>query len=524
MESRMMKRSGASAKAESAFDLPAGRAGRQWLRELIARHGLCEDSRHRREAVYFDTFDGRLFAQSRALWSSGGVLCLERIDSPGEETRVPLDGFPASADTLPSGELRDRLESLTRNRGLLRLFSMRSELRTWSKWNRDRKTVVRVSSSDDEVSDGKRRARLTARIVVRRVRGYDKAFREVRDWCAERAVPVEPGSRYRQAIEALEVDPARAASLGRLDLAPGMTAADAVRAMLRAQYEVARGNEAGIRCDADAEFLHDFRVAVRRARSFLGQFRGVFAPEPAAALRKSLSWLGRSANALRDLDVYLQEQAYYRGMLTEPLVEDLDPVFEHAGREREAAFRQFVEVMGAEAYQDTLRRWRACVDGEAVLGVGRRGSEPVLRLAGSRMAKKCRVVLEEGGRIRGHAGPDAFHALRIECKQLRYITEPVSGLMPETRGVVQRLKKLQDALGRIQDLTVHETRSQDFARDLSRGGNRRALPAVEVLASRIRVERDLACAEVPGLFEQFRRSLRETEPPYAMLLPWLRDR
>jgi len=519
----MMKLPRAAAKSESAFDLPAGRAGRQWLRELIERHGLREDPRRGREAVYFDTFDGRLHAHSLALWSSGGELCLESIEPPGEETRIRLDGFTASAGTLPSGELRDRLVSLTRNRALLKLFSMRSELRSWSKWNRDRKTVVRVSSTDDEVSDGKRRARLPPCIVVRRVRGYDKAFREVRDWCAERAVPVEPGSRYRQALEALEVDPARAASLGRLELTLGMTAADGVRAMLRAQYQVARGNEEGIRGDADVEFLHDFRVAVRRARSFLGQFRGVFAPKPAAALRKGLSWLGRSTNTLRDLDVYLQEQAYYRGMLTGPLVEDLDPLFDHAGRERDAAFHEFVTVMGSEAYRDTLRRWRQCVDGEAVLGVGRRGSEPVPRLAGARMAKKCRAVLEEGRRIRGHAGPDAFHALRIECKQLRYITEPVSGLMPETGRVVQRLKKLQDALGRIQDLTVHEARSLDFARDLSRGGDRRALPAVEVLVSRMRVERELACAEVPGLFEQFSRSLRETEPPYAMLLPWLRD-
>lgn len=518
----MTRVSSVSAKTESTFYFPAGQAGRQWLRELSARHGLREDPRHGREAVYFDTFDGRLFEQSRALWSSEGLLCLERIDPPGEQTRIRLDGFPASADTLPSGELRDQLVSLTRNRGLLKLFSMRSELRTWSKRNRDRKTVVRVSSRDDEVSDGKRKARLTPCVVVRPVRGYDKAFREVCDWCAERAVQVAPDSRYRQALEALEVDPARAASLGRLELTPAMTAADAVRAMLRAQYQVVRGNEAGIRDDADTEFLHDFRVAVRRARSFLGQFRDVFAPKPTAALRKRLSWLGRSTSALRDLDVYLEERAYYRGMLTEPLVEDLDPLFDHARREREAALQQFLNVMGSDAYQQTLHRWRASVDGKAVLTAGRRGPEPLLRLAGARMAKKCRAVLEQGFQLEEHAGPDAFHALRIECKQLRYITEAVAGLMPETRGAVQRLKKLQDALGRIQDLTVHETRSQDFARDLSRAGDRRALPAVEVLASRMRVERELACAEVPGLFEQFSRSLRETEPPYAMLLPWLR--
>jgi hypothetical protein len=37
----------------------------------------------------------------------------------------------------------------------------------------------------------------------------------------------------------------------------------------------------------------------------------------------------------------------------------------------------------------------------------------------------------------------------------------------------------------------------------------------------MRVERELACAKVPQLFAQFSQSLRETEPPYVILLPWL---
>ncbi len=507
--------------SESKFQIPGGQAGRQWLRELSARHRLHEEPRRRGESVYFDTFDGRLAAGSRALWVSEGTLCLERPDRPGEPIRMALDGSPVSADSLPPGELRDGLAPLTRNRALLKLFSVRSEVRSWRKWNDDRKTVVRVSSSNDEVSDGERRARLNPVVVVRRVRGYGKAFREVCDWCAKRAVLVDPGSRYRQALEALGIDPGRGASLGRLEISAAMTAAEGVRAMLGAQYRVARGNEEGIRGDADTEFLHDFRVAVRRARSFLGQLRNAFAPKPATALRKSLSWLGRSTNALRDLDVYLEQQPAYRDMLMEPLAGDLAPLFEFAGRRRQAAFREFVAVMGSDAYGDTLRRWRACAGDEGALGVGSRGSEPVLRLAGSRVARQCRAVLEQGYGLREHAGPDDLHSLRIECKQLRYLMEAVAEPMPDTGVVVQRLKKLQDALGRIQDLSVHEARTQDFARAMSRAGNRQVMAAVEVLVSRMRVERELACAKVPGLFEQFSRSLRETEPPYALLLPWL---
>lgn len=297
-------------------------------------------------------------------------------------------------------------------------------------------------------------------------------------------------------------------------------AADALRAELWAQYLTVRRNEEGILDDTDTESLHDFRVAVRRARSVLGQFGGVFAPEPAARLRRVLSWFGRSTGKLRDLHVYLAHEAAYRGMLSGPLAQDLTPLFDFVRRERGAALRGLADVMRSPEYEAALRRWRECVEDPAALG--RRGSEPVLRLAGARVAKKCRAVLEQGHRLRGRADAADLHSLRIECKKLRYLLEMLADLMPEARAAVHGLKKLQDALGHIQDLTVHESRSLDFARAASSAGSGGVLPAVEVLASRMRVERELACAEVPGLVARFDRGLRGTEPPYVMLLPWLR--
>ena len=55
----------------------------------------------------------------------------------------------------------------------------------------------------------------------------------------------------------------------------------------------------------DTEFLHDFRVALRRTRSLLGQIRDVF---PAAAVEhfsSEFSWIGRLTGPPRDLDVLL---------------------------------------------------------------------------------------------------------------------------------------------------------------------------------------------------------------------------
>ena len=76
-----------------------------------------------------------------------------------------------------------------------------------------------------------------------------------------------------------------------------------------------RQNEAGIRADWDTEFLHDFRVAIRRTRSALSQIKGVLPVDAVEHFKDAFRELGRSTNRLRDLDVYLLEEETYRAML-----------------------------------------------------------------------------------------------------------------------------------------------------------------------------------------------------------------
>ncbi len=517
-----MKSSAIPESSEQSFPVPSGEAGRGVLRDLQRTFPLSEDGRGRVETQYHDTFDGRLFSRSRALRLARGQLTLECLDTAREVAHVAFEGSPEFADSLPPGPLRDALRPLAGNRALLPLFSIRSEVRAFRLTNREQKTVARLAFLDEQAAAGERSERLGRRVVVRRVRGYRKAFREVCEWWARQGVGAEGHSRFGEALKALDLDPMRSASLSRTPLNPSMPASSAIRAVLHAQYRVAHANVEGIRNDTDTEFLHDFRVAVRRARSFLGQLRDVFKPAPAAELRKGLSRLGRSTNALRDLDVYLEHREEYQALLSDPLAGDLVPLFDHVARARDAAQREVTAVMRSAACRDALEGWRTSVEEEAGLPAGRLGSEPLARVVGARVARKCRTVLEQGYAIPGNADPEALHSLRIECKQLRYLTEILAELSPEVRSVVPRLKKLQDALGRIQDLTVHEARTRDFARALSGAGADATLPAVEVLVSRMRAERDRECARVRGLFVKFSRVLRETEPPYSLLLPWLR--
>ena len=66
-------------------------------------------------------------------------------------------------------------------------------------------------------------------------------------------------------------------------------------------------NETGTREDIDSEFLHDFRVSVRRTRSAISQIKGVIPQKILDRFRPEFTWLGQITGPTRDMDVYLPE-------------------------------------------------------------------------------------------------------------------------------------------------------------------------------------------------------------------------
>ncbi|MCB0297264.1 MAG: CHAD domain-containing protein, partial [Calditrichaeota bacterium] len=119
-----------------------------------------------------------------------------------------------------------------------------------------------------------------------------------------------------------------------IELPPELPAAAALQRILRELREVMQQNEPGVIADIDSEFLHDFRVAVRRTRSALGQLKGVFAAERLAQFRSDFAEIGKATNLLRDLDVYLLDRRHYEAMLPETLQGALAPLFTHLEAER----------------------------------------------------------------------------------------------------------------------------------------------------------------------------------------------
>lgn len=327
-----------------------------------------------------------------------------------------------------------------------------------------------------------------------------------------------------EAVRALGRDPAglnRKVTV-RLD---GSTRGDAAAgAVLRALAEVIEENLNGAVDDLDPEFLHDFRVSVRRSRAVQRQLKAVFPPAELARHRREFRWLQQITGDLRDLDVQLEELAELRDWVGEGYAGELDPVGALVRERRRHAQREVAAALRGRRTARILRDWSAHLEElvELPLADRPRAAEPIAGLARERIAKLYRKMVREGRRI-GPASPDEeFHELRKRGKELRYMLELFGAELfdPEVvTPMVKALKSLQEVLGRHQDRHAQTEQLRSLADELAgRPGGPQALIAVGVALRALREDALEARAEFAERFDAFaakriRRAVRETFGP-----------
>ena len=100
--------------------------------------------------------------------------------------------------------------------------------------------------------------------------------------------------------------------------------------------------------DYDTEFLHDYRVSLRKVRSVLSLFKGIFSPEDIARLKQDFAFLMQETNTLRDLDVYLLNKEQYFEMIPTGSHEGLAILFDYFVGEREKEQKRVARFFAAK--------------------------------------------------------------------------------------------------------------------------------------------------------------------------------
>ena len=156
-------------------------------------------------------------------------------------------------------------------------------------------------------------------------------------------------------------------------------------------------NLPGTCANLDSEFLHDLRVAVRRARSALTQIKGVFNQEAVEVFNPRLAWIGQITGPSRDMDVYLLDYDLYRSSLPERFQADLDPLHGFLIAHRKSAYRSMANKLKSKEFQTFLNEWRGFLDNSPVRYEGAPAAElPVKQVADKRIYRIYKRVLAEG--------------------------------------------------------------------------------------------------------------------------------
>ncbi len=441
-----------------------------------------------RRVTYFDTFDWRLHRY-------GGCLLLAPVRGGKSLSWLSQDGTPRHRMTaktappfawdFPVGPFRQALEPVIAMRRLLPIVEVHLAGRTLRVLDSRQKTLVRLrleQGSAKVPGVAGEPETMPGILRVLPIRGYLKAYNRV-----VRLLESELGL---ERIETPELDRALTA-VGRqagdyvskvvLDLDPEMPAAEAAKAIHRSLLATIRQNEQGTRRDLDSEFLHDFRVAVRRSRSALSQIKGVYPAEDLGHFKVELKWLGGLTGHLRDLDVYLLKMDDYKAELPEAVRDDLGPLEEYLIDRQRREQRRMSRQLGSKRYRTLLETWDEFLNQPADLEAAPNAGRPIGRVASERIWKVYRRVIKRGLAIDDDTPAEAVHDLRIECKKLRYLMEFFRSLYDKRRitRLIKALKQLQDNLGDFNDYEVQQGSLKEFADDMAA---RQAAPAATLMA------------------------------------------
>ena len=220
---------------------------------------------------------------------------------------------------------------------------------------------------------------------------------------------------------------------------------------------------------SDDEALHDFRVALRRLRSWERAFRPYLRDDLGGKLRRRLRDLAHDTGDSRDLEVHLAWLADQRRSLGRRQRAGLDWLIAELDRRKDDADRVLAKDVDGRFTRLEIKLTRALESYRERLRLHKDGRATPLPVFAEALAPRVRAAARELERHLGHVRTERDvregHEARIAAKRLRYLLEPVIRIVPGTADIVDRLKDLQDVLGDLHDAQVFGAEISKLAAD-----------------------------------------------------------
>jgi CHAD domain-containing protein len=246
------------------------------------------------------------------------------------------------------------------------------------------------------------------------------------------------------------------------------------------------------------------RVALRRLRAAVSLFADMLVDPQTEERKAEFKWIMGELGPARELDVFIKgvvKPAVHGRpngtgvtVLTRELQEKREEAFARAVAAIESArFRAL--VLDTAEWIETGDWTRNADDLVQALR-----EQPISVTAVTQLKNRWKKILKNGARL-DELNPQRRHRLRIRAKKLRYASEFFSGVFPGKKSARRRedflaaLEKLQDALGDLNDIAVHENLTERLA-EASDGKRRRGRARKAFAAGRLSGREEARIASV----------------------------
>ena len=299
-------------------------------------------------------------------------------------------------------------------------------------------------------------------LTLQALRGYDSAFELMKQKIIQSGYKDESdiSSMYQRLIPDFQPYTAKPV----ISITKDEPAFQVANDIIKVHIEIACLNELGIINDVDSEFLHDYRVSLRKVRSVISLFKGVYSEEQTLTLKKTFSELMSPTGRLRDLDVYLLDRQNFFELLPESLQDGLTIMFNLFEKERNAQVKKISAHLKSKAYNKSISDLLTLFTESTDLQAGPNAERSAYLYARELIWKRYRKVCKIARAIDPTTADSEVHELRIHCKKLRYLMEFFSPMFPAKtiNGLIKALKVLQDNLGLFNDYSVQQESLQTF--------------------------------------------------------------
>ncbi|MEN8189784.1 MAG: CHAD domain-containing protein [Thermodesulfobacteriota bacterium] len=448
------------------------------LKRLAKRFLLKQKNEVTRTIEYLDSFDWRLFGKGVVCYRQGGRYSV--VDLAGEK-EVVFHGsqkkYPAMAD-FSDPDSYPVLKALGPIRSLMGLGMMRRSRLECDLLNRDRKTVARMVIRRDFGIEDKKSPDFGGMLLVEAVRGYEKDFSRVekillasglgKDFTEDNPLRRLLASRNKKVLSY--------SSKLSFTFDNDINLPKAAQSIFLHLLEAVRINHPWVIADIDTEFLHDFRVALRRSRSLLSSLKKLLRPEVYIHGQEMLKEITSHTGMVRDLDVYMLEKYRYLSMLPGELHGGLEEFYLDLARLRKDQFLKMKRWLQGERYQELVDDWQRLLKNDLTTSFKKKGRGGCRQLACKAIEKRFSRIVGDGELVTEDSPDDALHRLRIQGKKLRYLFEFYGSFFSadNEQRFLRQLKKLQNNLGTFNDISVQKEMLFNYQKQL-KGRTKRSL-------------------------------------------------